>query len=141
VAGTVRVRRDDAVRWLERRRAPFDLIVEDLSVIGPRGATKPTVSYGSLPRRMRAALGRGGVALVMTDWAMPVVDGLQLLRKIRQADSPTCNIPFLMITAADTTHAIVEAGKEGVDAYVIKPFSVATISDKIQEAIEKRAAS
>jgi two-component system chemotaxis response regulator CheY len=82
---------------------------------------------------------RGGVDLVLTDWAMPGLDGVQLLRKVRKSNAPTRDIPFLMITAADTKNAIVEAGKEGVDAYIIKPFSVTTISEKIKEALEKRA--
>ena len=81
---------------------------------------------------------RGGVDLVLTDWAMPELDGMQLLKKIRNSDAPTCDIPFLMITAADTKNAIMSAGKSGVDAYVIKPFSVSTVVDKIKEAIEKR---
>ena len=81
---------------------------------------------------------RGGVDLVLTDWAMPELDGMQLLKKIRNSKAPTCDIPFLMITAADTKNAIMSAGKSGVDAYVIKPFSVSTVVDKIKEAIEKR---
>ena len=84
---------------------------------------------------------RGGVDIVLTDWAMPGLDGMQLLKKIRTANTPTRDIPFLMITAADTKNAILSAGKEGVDAYIIKPFSVNTIMDKITEAIEKRASS
>lgn len=84
---------------------------------------------------------RGGVDIVLTDWAMPGLDGMQLLKKIRTATMPTRDIPFLMITAADTKNAILSAGKEGVDAYIIKPFSVNTIMDKITEAIEKRASS
>ena len=78
---------------------------------------------------------------MLTDWAMPGLDGMQLLKKIRTATTPTRDIPFLMITAADTKNAILSAGKEGVDAYIIKPFSVNTIMDKITEAIEKRASS
>lgn len=81
---------------------------------------------------------RGGVNLVLTDWAMPELDGMQLLKKIRNSNAPTCDIPFLMITAADTKNAIMSAGKSGVDAYVIKPFSVSTVVEKIKEAIEKR---
>ncbi|MEE8435936.1 MAG: response regulator [bacterium] len=81
---------------------------------------------------------RGGVELVLTDWAMPGLDGMQLLKKIRNSNAPTCDIPFLMITAADTKNAIMSAGKSGVDAYVIKPFSVSTVVEKIKEAIEKR---
>ena len=81
---------------------------------------------------------RGGVNLVLTDWAMPELDGMQLLKKIRNSNAPTRDIPFLMITAADTKNAIMSAGKSGVDAYVIKPFSVSTVVEKIKEAIEKR---
>jgi two-component system chemotaxis response regulator CheY len=81
---------------------------------------------------------RGGVGIVLTDWAMPGLDGMQLLKKLRSDKSPTPDIPFLMITAADTKNAILSAGKEGVDAYIIKPFSVNTIVEKIKEAFEKR---
>lgn len=81
---------------------------------------------------------RGGVEMVLTDWAMPEMDGMQLLKKIRNSKAPTCEIPFLMITAADTKNAIMSAGKSGVDAYIIKPFSVSTVVEKIKEAVEKR---
>ena len=81
---------------------------------------------------------RGGVNLVLTDWAMPELDGMQLLKKIRNSDAPTCDIPFLMITAADTKNSIMSAGKSGVDAYVLHPFSVSLVVEKIKEAIEKR---
>ena len=84
---------------------------------------------------------RGGVDIVLTDWAMPGLDGMQLLKKIRLSKEPTCDIPFLMITAADTKNAIMSAGKEGVDAYIIKPFNVSTVIEKIKEAIDKRASS
>ena len=76
--------------------------------------------------------------MVLTDWAMPELDGMQLLKKIRNSKAPTCEIPFLMITAADTKNAIMSAGKSGVDAYIIKPFSVSTVVEKIKEAVEKR---
>ena len=83
----------------------------------------------------------GEVDLVLADWSMPGLNGLELLKKIRKAKPPICDIPFLMITALDTKEAIVQAAQTGVDAYVIKPFSVATIADKIREAVEKRANS
>jgi two-component system, chemotaxis family, chemotaxis protein CheY len=81
----------------------------------------------------------GNVGLVLTDWAMPGMTGIDLLKKIRAAKAPTNNLPILMITAADTKDSILTAGKEGVDAYIIKPFSVKTIVDKIQEAVEHRS--
>ena len=84
---------------------------------------------------------QGGVDIVLTDWNMPRMTGLDLLQKIREAPKPISNIPFLMITAADTKNAILSAGQEGADAYIIKPFSVNTIVEKIEEAVQKRAQS
>jgi DNA-binding response OmpR family regulator len=70
---------------------------------------------------------------------MPGMDGLELLKRVRGAKDPIKKLPILMITAADTKDSILTAGKEGVDAYIIKPFSVKTIMDKIQEALDHRA--
>ena len=82
---------------------------------------------------------KGGVGLVLTDWAMPGMNGLDLIKHIRASKPPVSKIPILMITAADNKDSIMQAGKEGVDAYVIKPFSVKTIMDKIEEAVNNRA--
>jgi two-component system chemotaxis response regulator CheY len=82
---------------------------------------------------------KGTIGLVLTDWAMPGMDGLELLKRVRGAKDPIKKLPILMITAADTKDSILTAGKEGVDAYIIKPFSVKTIMDKIQEALDHRA--
>ncbi len=81
----------------------------------------------------------GGIGLVLTDWSMPRMNGLELLMKIRRGKAKIANTPILMITAADTKKAIVDAATEGVDAYIIKPFSVKTIAEKIEEALAKRA--
>ena len=81
----------------------------------------------------------GKIGIVLTDWSMPGMNGLELLKRIRGAKDPIKNLPILMITAADTKDSILSAGKEGVDAYIIKPFSVKTIQDKIQEAVDHRA--
>lgn len=83
----------------------------------------------------------GGVGLVLTDWNMPRMSGLDLVEKIRSATSVIKEIPILMITASDTKDSIVTAGKKGVDAYIIKPFSVSTIKEKIEEAFNARAGS
>jgi two-component system chemotaxis response regulator CheY len=83
---------------------------------------------------------QGQVGLVLTDWNMPVLTGLDLVKKIRSAQPPVRDIPVLMITAYDTKNSVVAAGKQGVDAYIIKPFSVQTVLDKIEEAIAKRHA-
>ncbi|MCZ6474287.1 MAG: response regulator [SAR324 cluster bacterium] len=81
----------------------------------------------------------GGVGLVLTDWSMPRMDGMELLQKIRGGQGAIANLPILMITAADTKSHIMDAAKAGVDAYIIKPFSVATVAEKIEEALSKRS--
>ncbi len=80
------------------------------------------------------------VGIVLTDWTMPVMDGLELVKKIRGADKPIRDLPVLMITAMDTKDSVIAAGQQGVDAYIIKPFSVQTILQKIEEAVERRSA-
>lgn len=62
-AGRVRLHRDDAVSWTRRRRAPFDVILEDLSVPGPAGTTKPAVTPDPLPGLIARRLGGEGLAL------------------------------------------------------------------------------
>ena len=81
----------------------------------------------------------GGVGLVLTDWSMPRMDGMELLQKIRGGQGGIANLPILMITAADTKSNIMDAAKAGVDAYIINPFSVATVAEKIEEALSKRS--
>ena len=83
----------------------------------------------------------GAVGLVLTDWNMPVLSGLDLVAKIRAAGPPVSDLPVLMITAYDTKNSVLTAGKQGVDAYIIKPFSVQTIVQKIEEAIARRKAA
>ena len=80
------------------------------------------------------------VDIVLTDWTMPVMDGLELVKKIRGADKPIRDLPVLMITAMDTKDSVIAAGRQGVDAYIIKPFNVQTILQKIEEAVERRSA-
>jgi hypothetical protein len=63
-AGGVRLERAEAAAWLRGRRSRFDVIVDDLSVAGPEGVTKPAVSLVELPALVSARLAPGGVAVV-----------------------------------------------------------------------------
>lgn len=62
-AGTVRLHHEEAARWLRRRRAPFDLILDDLAIPGAGGMTKPPVSIDELPALTHRLLGDRGVAV------------------------------------------------------------------------------
>ena len=81
----------------------------------------------------------GEIGLVLADWKMPGPSGLELLQRVRKKDFANPQLPFVIVTASDTKEAILTAAKAGVDAYVIKPFSVTTIQEKITEALAKRS--
>ncbi|MBF0509439.1 MAG: response regulator [Deltaproteobacteria bacterium] len=68
---------------------------------------------------------------IICDWNMPVMNGLELLRKVRD-DETLRHIPFLMITAEALKENIVQAIQEGVTQYIVKPFSQKTLQEKMK---------
>ncbi|MBN2706400.1 MAG: chemotaxis response regulator CheY [Deltaproteobacteria bacterium] len=70
--------------------------------------------------------------LVITDWNMPKMSGLELLKNIR-GDENLKNIPVLMVTAEALKENIIEAVKAGVSNYIIKPFTAETMQEKLQK--------
>jgi two-component system, chemotaxis family, chemotaxis protein CheY len=78
------------------------------------------------------------IGLVVTDWNMPNMTGLDLLRNIRQ-DSKTANLPVLMVTAEGLKENVLEAVKAGVNNYVVKPFTAEVLQEKIEAIFRKQA--
>ena len=78
-------------------------------------------------------LQEGEYDLVMTDWMMPEMDGLELVKKIRADSEELKEIPILMITATDKQEDVSEAAKWGINGYIVKPFSVKTIFAKLNQ--------
>jgi two-component system chemotaxis response regulator CheY len=78
------------------------------------------------------------VSFVITDWNMPVMDGLTLLKKIRGTPK-FANLPVLMITAEAKKENIVMAAESGADGYIVKPFNASTLNDKIEKIAARRA--
>ncbi len=76
------------------------------------------------------------VDIVLTDWMMPEMSGLELLKKVRTSSEDFSEIPILMITASDKSENILEAAKHKINGYVVKPFSVKTILTKIEEVLD-----
>lgn len=70
--------------------------------------------------------------LIMCDWNMPEMPGIDLLRHVRSDDSLK-SIPFVMVTAEAQKENILEAVKAGVSNYVVKPFTAETINEKLQK--------
>ena len=77
-------------------------------------------------------LQREKVAMVISDWNMPKMTGLELLKAMK-ADDALRPIPFLMVTAEAQQENIIEAVKSGVNNYIVKPFTAETLSQKINQ--------
>lgn len=81
----------------------------------------------------------GQFDFLVTDWNMPGMPGLDLLKAVR-ADSKLAKLPVLMLTAEAKREQIIEAAQAGVNGYVIKPFTAITLKEKIDKILEQRAA-
>jgi len=72
--------------------------------------------------------------LVISDWNMQPMTGLDLLKKVR-ANAPTANLPFIMVTAEARTENVVAARQAGVNNYIIKPFTQQVLKQKISAVL------
>lgn len=78
------------------------------------------------------------VGLLVTDWNMPVMSGLDLLKHVRQ-NPKTAQLPVLMVTAEGLKENVLEAVKAGVNNYVVKPFTAEVFQEKIEAIFKKLA--
>jgi len=73
--------------------------------------------------------------VVITDWGMPRVNGLQLLQVIRKHEALK-SLPVLMITSRSEKEYVLTAAQEGVSSYIVKPFNVQTLETKISKILQ-----
>ncbi len=78
----------------------------------------------------------GEFDFVVTDWNMPGMQGIDLLKAIR-ADASLSHIPVLMVTAEAKKEQIVMAAQAGVNGYIVKPFTAATLKTKLDKIFER----
>ncbi|HEB26340.1 MAG TPA: chemotaxis protein CheY [Porticoccus sp.] len=83
-----------------------------------------------------AKLRSGSFEFVVSDWNMPNLDGLEMLKEIR-ADDALKHLPVLMVTAEAKKENIIAAAKAGASGYVVKPFTAATLEEKLAKIFEK----
>ena len=79
---------------------------------------------------------QGDFDFVVTDWNMPGMQGIDLLRAIR-ADDKLKHLPVLMVTAEAKKEQIVAAAQAGVNGYAVKPFTAATLKEKLDKIFER----
>lgn len=77
---------------------------------------------------------------LITDWNMPGMTGLDLLKAVRE-DPGLAKLPVLMVTAERKRENIVEAAQAGVNGYIVKPFTAATLREKMEKIFERVEAS
>ncbi|WP_438969990.1 chemotaxis response regulator CheY [Methylophaga sp.] len=78
----------------------------------------------------------GGIDFLITDWNMPGMQGIDLLKAVR-ADENLASLPVLMVTAETKREQIIEAAQAGVNGYIVKPFTAATLKEKIEKIFER----
>ncbi len=78
----------------------------------------------------------GKFDFLVTDWNMPGMTGIELLKEVRKTPE-IADIPVLMVTAEQKREQIVEAAQAGVNGYVVKPFTATTLKEKIDKIFER----
>ncbi len=76
------------------------------------------------------------VDLIVSDWTMPKMNGLDLLKTVRSNES-TKDTPFLMVTASSQKDDVLEAVQAGVSNYIVKPFTADTVKEKLGKIFSK----
>ena len=81
-------------------------------------------------------LQNGDFEFLVTDWNMPGMQGIELLKEVRK-DEKLKTMPVLMVTAEQKREQIVEAAQAGVNGYIVKPFTAATLKEKLDKIFER----
>jgi two-component system, chemotaxis family, chemotaxis protein CheY len=118
------------------------LIVDDFATM--RKVIRNLLKQVGYENIMEADNGEAGLAVlkshkidfVISDWNMPVMTGLELLKAVR-ADADLGKTPFLMVTAEALKENVVAAVKAGVSNYIVKPFTAEVLNEKIEKIVEK----
>lgn len=78
----------------------------------------------------------GNFEFVVTDWNMPIMQGIDLLKEIRK-DPKLKHLPVLMVTAEAKREQIIEAAQAGVNGYIVKPFTAVTLKEKLDKVFQR----
>jgi two-component system chemotaxis response regulator CheY len=103
------------------------IIINTLSRIGYTNVVEAEHGKAGLEK-----LAQGGVEMIITDWNMPEIDGLEFVGAVRGSDG---SIPILMVPTNAAKEDIVSALQAGVNNYVVKPFTPETLKEKIESLL------
>ena len=111
------------------------ILTNALASIGHKDLVEADGAEAALER-----LGENSIDLIITDWNMPGMQGIDLLRAVR-ADPQMKAMPVLLVTAEARRDQIVLAAEAGVNGYIVKPFTAQTLKEKIEKIFERIAAT
>jgi len=109
------------------------IIINTLHKVGYRDCTEASNGREALDR-----LAASGADMIITDWNMPEMSGLDFIRAVR-ANAATRDLPVLMVTTNAAKDDIVAAMRAGINGYVVKPFTPETIKEKVEGMIAQHA--
>ncbi len=120
------------------------LVVDDMStmrrivknVLKQIGFTDMVEAENGQDALNKLKAGDNGIGFIVSDWNMPVMQGIELLRAVR-ADPDLKHLPFLMVTAEAQKENIIEAVQAGVSNYVVKPFTAEALEVKLEKIFAK----
>jgi two-component system chemotaxis response regulator CheY len=124
------------------------LVVDDFStmrrivrnLLTELGFTSANITEADDGNSALAVLRAQPIDFVVTDWNMPGMTGIDLLRSIR-ADDALKSLPVLMVTAENSREQIIAAAQAGVNGYIVKPFTAVTLKEKIDRIFERLVAA
>jgi len=94
----------------------------------------PNVTEADDGKTALPMLQAGGFDFLISDWNMPGMSGLDLIKAVR-SDAKLSKLPVLMLTAEAKREQIIEAAQAGVNGYVIKPFTAETLKEKLDKIL------
>ena len=94
----------------------------------------PNVTEADDGKTALPMLQAGGFDFLISDWNMPGMSGLDLIKAVR-SDAKLAKMPVLMLTAEAKREQIIEAAQAGVNGYVIKPFTAETLKEKLDKIL------
>jgi len=112
------------------------IVINALSQIGLTNVTESPDAADALPLIESAAKEGQPFDLIVSDWNMPKMQGIELLKRVRQ-NPITAKTAFLLVTAEAEQKNIIEAVTAGVSNYIVKPFSPQVLAEKLKAAYEK----
>ena len=112
------------------------IIKKVLSELGYNNIDEADDGAKALPMIQQSASSGQPYNCIISDWNMPVMQGIDLLKACK-SDNALKSIPFMLVTAEGEQKQIIEAAKAGVSDYVVKPFNAQTLKEKLQKVYDR----